>query len=90
MQPLLNTSEKLNEDFKDRFNEQRRPVDNPVADPGEGPGDRASPLFLAQTEARRAEKKFCFRDRAPHLLISGSGWPGPPLSEGLDPPLQPK
>ena len=34
------------------------------------------PLFLDQTEARRAEKKFL-----------GTGWPGPPLSQGLDPAL---
>ena len=38
-------------------------------------------LFWEQTEARRAEKKF------PPPLISGSGCPGPPLSEGPDPPL---
>ena len=44
------------------------------------------PLFLDQTEARRAQKTF--GDRAP-LLISGSGWlpPPPPLSDGLNPPL---
>ena len=39
-----------------------------VADPGEGPGGGRPPLFLDQTEARRSE----------------SGWPGPPLSQGLD------
>ena len=44
-------------------------------------GTRA-PLFLDQTEGRRAEKFF---KTVP--LISESGWPGPPLSEGLDPPL---
>ena len=48
------------------------------------------PLFLDQTEARRAGKNF-FRPGCP--LISGSGWPPPlprfvpPLMEGLDPPL---
>ena len=52
-----------------------------VADLGEGPGP---PLLLDQTEALRAETNF-FGDRSP--LISGSGWPVPPLSEGLDPPL---
>ena len=45
------------------------------------------PLFLRQTEARRAEKKF-FWDRAPPFcqglddqtpLLSGSGWPDPPF-----------
>ena len=36
-----------------------------------GPGEAALPLFLDQTEARRAEKNI---------------WdPPPPLSEGLDP-----
>ena len=45
------------------------------------------PLFLDQTEARRAEKNFIW-DRPPPSLISGSGWPSlHPLSEGLDPPL---
>ena len=52
-----------------------------------------SPLFLDQTEARRAEKIYC--DRPPPPLISGSGWSPPPpppppphLSEGQNPPLQ--
>ena len=37
-----------------------------VADPGEGPGGASppSPLFLDQTEARRAEK-----DRPPYLKV---------------------
>ena len=35
-----------------------------------------SPLFLDQTEARRAEKIYC--DRPPPPLISGSGWSPPP------------
>ena len=46
-----------------------------------GPGGPSPPppLFLDQSEARRAEKFFFFQDRAP---------PAPsPLSEGLDPPL---
>ena len=38
---------------------------------GSGPS-----LFLDQTEARRAEKNFL-----------ETGWPGPPLSQGLDPAL---
>ena len=43
----------------------------PVADAGEGPGGPA-PLFLAQTEARRAEKNF--ETAPPHpFLITGSG-----------------
>ena len=48
------------------------------ADPGEGPGGErtAPPLFLDQTQARRAEKKM---ETAPV--------PHPPLSEGLGPPL---
>ena len=32
-------------------------------------------------------RKIFFLDR-PIPLISGSGWPGPPLSEDLDPPMQ--
>ena len=46
-----------------------------MADPGEGPGGAEPPLFLDQTEARRAEKDF-FRPPPPL-----------PLSEGLDQPL---
>ena len=49
-----------------------------VADPEEGPGGLRPPLFLDQTEARRAEKNFL--DTVP-----------PPFSLGLDdqppPPL---
>ena len=52
---------------------------------GRGPGSPPS-LLLDQTVARRAEKNFIL-DR-PIPLISGSGWPGPLLSEGLDPPMQ--
>ena len=36
------------------------------------------PLFLHQTEARRAEKKIFVRPGPP--LFSGSGWPDPPPS----------
>ena len=35
------------------------------------------PLFLDETEARRAENIF-FLNHPPPPLISGSGWPGPP------------
>ena len=35
-----------------------------VTDPGQGPGRPGHPLFLDQTEARRAEQK-CFGNRAP-------------------------
>ena len=41
----------------------------PVADPGEGHGDLPPPpLFLDQTEARRAEKNF-FGDPPPYLRV---------------------
>ena len=46
-----------------------------VAEPGERPGGAGSPLFLDQTEARRAEKSFL---RPPPPLISGSVRPDPP------------
>ena len=52
-----------------------------MADPGEGPG---LPLFLAQTEARLAEKVF-FGDR-PRL---SKGLDDPPLSHGPEPALYP-
>ena len=42
-----------------------------VTDPAKGAGEAALPLFLDQTEARRAEKNICDR-------------PPPSLSEGLD------
>ena len=38
----------------------------PVADPGEGPGPAPPPLFLDQTEARKAEK-IIFLGLAPPL-----------------------
>ena len=55
-----------------------------MADPGEGPG---LPLFLAQTEARLAEKVF-FGDR-PRLSKGLDDPPPPRLSHGLDPALYP-
>ena len=57
-------------------------------------GAQPPPLFLDQTEVRTAEiyyffggggRNFFFETAPPH--ISGSGWPLPPLSEGLNPPL---
>ena len=45
-------------------------------------------LIVWQNEAWRAEKIFWGAPPSPSL-ISGSGWPGPPLSQGLDPPLKP-
>ena len=45
-----------------------------------------SPLFLDKTESQRAEKFFL--GTAPPILISGSGWPPAPPSQGLDPALQ--
>ena len=56
------------------WDQKRPPINRGVctlADPGEGPGGAHPPLFLDQTEARRAEK------------ILGGGT-GPPLSQGLD------
>ena len=53
-----------------------------VADPWEGPGDPGPPLFLDQTEARRAENNFF----EPPLSQGLDDRP-PSLSGGLDPPL---
>ena len=54
-----------------------------MADPGKGPGGyRPSPLFLDQTEARRAEKKF-LGDRPPYLskgLMTAPPLPPPPAT----------
>ena len=56
-----------------------------MADPGKGPGGyNLSPLFLDQTEARRAEKKF-LRDRPPYLskgLDDRYPTPPPPTYQG--------
>ena len=53
-------------------------------EPGEGPG---SPLFLDQTEARKAEKSFL---RPPPPPLSQSLYDRTPLhlSKDLDPPLE--
>ena len=57
-----------------------------MVDPGKGPGGYSpSPLFLDQTEARRAEKKF-LGDR-PHYLSKGlddrsPSTPPPPSYQG--------
>ena len=62
-----------------------------VADPGKGPGGPGAPtpppppLFLDQNEVRKAETIFLGGGRSP--LILGSGWPPPPLTEGLQLPL---
>ena len=53
-----------------------------VTDPGEAP----VPYF--STILRPMGRRNFFLRSPPPLLISGSGWLGPPLSEGLDPPLQ--
>ena len=47
-----------------------------AADPGEGPGGRP-PLFLDQTEARRAEKMFFETAPPPPLLPYLSVWAEP-------------
>ena len=50
-----------------------------------GPGDPL-PLFLEQTEVRRAEKKFL--ETVPPLFKGVDALPPlPPLSQGLDPAL---
>ena len=54
------------------FNLINNPSTKSVADPGEGP---APPLFLDQSEARRAEKNFFKTSHPP---------PSPRLSQGLD------
>ena len=60
-----------------------------VADPGEGPREACPPFFSRPNWGPKGWKKF-FRDQPPPLpppLISGSGWLGSPLSQGLDPAL---
>ena len=54
---------------------------------GRGPGSSPPPLFLDQTEARRAEKKIFETGLPLYLGVWKTAPPPPPLSEGLDPPL---
>ena len=57
-----------------------------MADPGEGPGrPPLPPLFLDQTEARRAGKIFW--ETSPSLPLSKGLDDRPPLSQSLDPAL---
>ena len=58
----------------------------PVGDPGEGPGGGRppNPLFLDQTEVRRAEKN---RPTLSQGLDDLPSPPPPPSFEGLDTPL---
>ena len=59
-----------------------------MADPGEGgegPGRAEAPLFLDQTEARRAEIKFMETAVSPSPASYLRVWmTEPPLSQGLD------
>ena len=53
-----------------------------MQDPGEGPGG-SIPLFLDQTEAERAEKKFFWRPGPPLSLSKCvDDWVPLPLSQG--------
>ena len=52
-----------------------------VVDPEEGP----FPLTFRPNWGPKVRKKILLSPGS--SLISGSGWPPPPLSEGLDPPL---
>ena len=54
-----------------------------VADPEERPRGPA-PLIVRVNWGPKGQKNFF---ETPPPLISGSGWPPPSLSEGLDPPL---
>ena len=56
-----------------------------VADPQEGPGSPAPPLFFDQTEDRRTEKNYFWRPPSPTLRVWMTCTPlPPPLSQGLD------
>ena len=57
-------------------------------DPGEGPGEPGPPYFRPKWGPKGRKQFFL---RVPPPPISGSGWPPPPfppLSEGLNPPLE--
>ena len=67
----------------------------PVADPGEGSGGPNPPLISRPNGGPNGRNFFFlggggeifFLRPPPPPHISGSGWPLPPLSEGLNPPL---
>ena len=65
------------------------PLQLAVGDPAKGLGGPAPrpppPLFLEQTEAWRAEKKFLETELPPYISVWMTG--PPVLSEGLNPPL---
>ena len=50
---------------------------HPVADPGKGPRGPAPPIFRPNWGQKG--RKIFFLETAPPPLISGSGWPPPPL-----------
>ena len=50
----------------------------PVADPEEGPGGPASPLFFDQNKARRVEKNFLETGPPTYLRVWMTGSPPPP------------
>ena len=58
-----------------------------LQNPGERPGGAGPPLFLDQNEARRTEKNFFEAGPPPYLRVWMTVPPPPPLSEGVNPPL---
>ena len=89
MQPLLNTSEKLNEDLKTVSTNNADQLTTQWRIQGRGQGARAPPLFLAQTEARRAEKNFVLETARPTSLSKGLDDRGPPYLKVWIPPCNP-
>ena len=89
VQPLLNTSEKLKDYLKNVSTNNADQLTTQWQIQGRGRGDRASPLFLAQTEARKANKFFFLETTPPLYLRVWMTAPPSHLSEGLHPPLQP-
>ena len=87
MQPLLNTSEKLNEDLKTVSTNNADQLTTQWRIQGRGQGARAPPLFLAQTDGRKGRQIF-FLETTPPLYLRVWMTARPHLSEGLHPPLQ--
>ena len=66
----------------------------PVADPGEGSGGPNPPPLIFRPNGGPDGRNFFFLGGGGEFFfffflspLSGSGWPLPPLSEGLNPPL---
>ena len=74
-QKLFNLTDKKNQDLKPS-------CAFAVVDPGKGPAPPSPTLILRPNLGLKGQKKFFGDPPPPYLRVFG--WPGPPLSRGLD------